>query len=133
MKEYALMWISLVARMIICLQCRRPGFDPWVGKIPWRRERQPTSVSLPRKSHGQRSLAGYSPRGPEESDTTERLTLWYTDQQRAVALKNPEFCYSLRREITRSTSPQCLTLICIVQFKEHFHTRYFTHHNSPVN
>ena len=35
--------------------------DPWVGKIPWRRARQPTPVFLPGESHGQRSLAGYSP------------------------------------------------------------------------
>ena len=39
------------------------GSDPWVGKIPWRRKWQPTPVILPGKSHGQRSLAGYSPRG----------------------------------------------------------------------
>ena len=39
----------------ICLQCRRPGFDPWVGKIPWRRAWQPTLVILPRESHGQRA------------------------------------------------------------------------------
>ena len=36
-------------------------FDPWVGKIPWRRKWQPTPVFLPGKSHGQRSLPGYSP------------------------------------------------------------------------
>ena len=41
--------------------------------IPWRRKWQPTSVFLPEKSHGWRSLAGYSPWGPKESDTTERL------------------------------------------------------------
>ena len=40
--------------------CRRYGFNPWVRKIPWRRKRQPTLVLLPGKSHGQRSLAGYS-------------------------------------------------------------------------
>ena len=57
------------------LQCRRPGFNSWVRKIPWRRTWQPTPVFLPGKSHGQRSLAGYSPRGDKESDTTERLTL----------------------------------------------------------
>ena len=45
----------------ICLQGGRPGFDPWVGKIPWRRKWQPTPVSLPEKSHGQRTLVGYSP------------------------------------------------------------------------
>ena len=38
-----------------------PGSDPWVGKIPWRRKRQPTSVFLPGKFLGQRSLVGYSP------------------------------------------------------------------------
>ena len=39
------------------------GFDPWVGKIPWRRAWQPTLVSLPGESHGQRNLVGYSPWG----------------------------------------------------------------------
>ena len=39
-------------------QCRRPRFNPWVGKIPWRRKWQPTPVFLPRKSHGHRSLVG---------------------------------------------------------------------------
>ena len=47
-------------------RCKRGGFDPWVGKIPWRRARQPTSVFLPGKSHGQRSLGGYSPWGHKE-------------------------------------------------------------------
>ena len=58
------------------LQRRRPKFDPWIGKIPWRRRWQSTPVFLPEKSHGQRSLAGYSPWGHKESDTTEWLTLW---------------------------------------------------------
>ena len=40
---------------------RDAGFDPWVGKIPWRRAGQPTPVSSPGESHGQRSLVGYSP------------------------------------------------------------------------
>src|SRR5574338_627821 len=39
-------------------ECRRPGFDPWVRKIPWRRKWQPTPVLLPGKFHGWRSLAG---------------------------------------------------------------------------
>ena len=55
------------------LQCGRPGFDPWVGKIPWRRKRQPTPALLPGESHGQRSLVGCGPQGRKESDTTERL------------------------------------------------------------
>ena len=55
---------------IICLQCRRPGFSPWVGKIPWRRKWRPTPIFLPGESHGQRRLEGYSPWGHKESDTT---------------------------------------------------------------
>ena len=57
----------------VCLQYRRPGFDPWVGKIPWRRKWQPTPVFLPGEAHGQRSLVGYSPQGRKDSDTTEPL------------------------------------------------------------
>jgi len=47
-----------VAQMVerICLQCRRPGFYPWVGKILWRREWQSTPILLPGEFHGQRSL-----------------------------------------------------------------------------
>ena len=48
-------------------------FDPWVGKIPWRREWHPTGVFLPGETHEQRSLAGYSPWDHTESDMTERL------------------------------------------------------------
>ena len=49
--------------------------DLWVRKIPWRRKWQFTPVLLPGKSHGQRSLVGYSPWGCKESDTTERVHL----------------------------------------------------------
>ena len=45
--------------------------DPWLGKIPWRREWLPTPVFLPGEFHGQRSLVGYSPSGFKESDTIE--------------------------------------------------------------
>ena len=54
-----------------CRRCKRCGFDPWVGKISWRRKWQPTPVFLPGESHGQRSLVGYSLWGHKESDTTE--------------------------------------------------------------
>ena len=50
-----------------------PGSTPGLGRFPWRRKWQPTPVFLPGKSHGRRSLVGYSPRGRKESDTTERL------------------------------------------------------------
>ena len=45
----------------VCLQCRRPEFDPWVRKIPWRKKWQPTPIFLPGESYGQRNLADYSP------------------------------------------------------------------------
>ena len=57
---------------------RRPGFDPWVGKVPWRKEWLPTPMFLPGEFHGQRSLVGYSPWSCKESDTTERLTHTHT-------------------------------------------------------
>ena len=51
----------------------------WVRSLgqedPWRKAWQPTPVFLPGESHGQRSLAGYSPQGPKESDTTEQLSI----------------------------------------------------------
>ena len=49
----------------------RLGFDPWIGKTPWRRKWQPTLVFLPGEFHGQRSLVGYSPWGHKESNRTE--------------------------------------------------------------
>ena len=52
------------------MHCRRPGFDPWVRKIPWRRAWQPTPVSLPGASRGRRSLAGYSPWGSHRATHT---------------------------------------------------------------
>ena len=62
----------------VCLQCRRPGFSSWVGKIPWRRKWQSTPVFCPGECHGQRSLAGYSLRG-HKSQT--RLSTQHTYTQ----------------------------------------------------
>ena len=56
-------------------QCRIPGFNPWVGKIPWRRKRLPTPVFWPGEFHDL-----YSPWGRKDSDTTEQFSplLYYT-------------------------------------------------------
>ena len=56
---------SELSRLRICLQCRRAGFDSWIGKIHWSRKWQPTSEFLPGEFCGQRSLAGYSRRHHE--------------------------------------------------------------------
>jgi len=54
-----------------CRRQRRPVFDPWVTRIPWSRKWKPTPVFLPEKFCGQRNLAGYSPWGCRELDTTK--------------------------------------------------------------
>ena len=64
--------VALVVKEPAC-QCRRQdvSFNPWVGKIPWRRAWLPTPVFFPGDSHGQRGQVGYCPLGRRESDTTE--------------------------------------------------------------
>ena len=61
------MWLSWQR---ICLQCRKPGFNPWIRRIPWRRERLPTPVLWPGEFHGL-----YIPWGHKKWDTTEKLSL----------------------------------------------------------
>ena len=71
---YGLPWC--LSRLRIHLQCRRHKgrrFDPWVRKIPWRGKRKSIPVFLPENSHGQRNLAGDSPKSRKESDITEQL------------------------------------------------------------
>ena len=75
-------WASTVSQMVkICLQSRRPRFDPWVGKICWRRKWPPTPVFWPGEFHGERSLAGYSPWGRKEQDTAEQISLNFQKEQ----------------------------------------------------
>ena len=57
-------------------QYRRLGFNPWVGRVPWKRKWQPTPAFLPGNSHGQRSLVGLQPMGSQESQT--QLSDWTT-------------------------------------------------------
>ena len=60
-------WASFVGQLVKnLLAMQRPGFDPWIGKIPWRRERLPTPVFCPREFHGL-----YRSWGCKESDMTE--------------------------------------------------------------
>ena len=67
-------WVSLVAQLVKNLPAMgRLGFDPWVGKIPWRMERLPTPVFWPGEFHGL-----YSPWGRKELDTYEQLSLHLT-------------------------------------------------------
>ena len=82
-------WLSGKESACQCRRCKRCRFDPWVEKIPQSRKWQPPPVFLPRKFHRQRSLAGYSPQGCKESNTTERLSthaikLAFTRMQNAL-------------------------------------------------
>ena len=73
------LWASLVAQRDgkeSACRCGGPGFNSWLRKIPWRRKWQPTPVCLLGESHGQSSLAGYSPWGLRESDTAEHTHAW---------------------------------------------------------
>ena len=70
-------WLSGKEFTCQCKRSRRHRFDPWVGKMPWRRKYQPTPVFLPGESYGQRSLASYSPWGRKESDTILQLNHYH--------------------------------------------------------
>ena len=69
-------WLSHKEPTFQGRRCKRCDFDPWVGRIPWRRKWQATLVFLPGKSHGQRSLVGYSPWGCKEAKTAEQLSTY---------------------------------------------------------
>ena len=87
-----------------CRRHKRPGFDPWVGKIPWRRAWQPTPVFVPGESKERRWLAGYSPWGHKESDTTEATWHWYC--LRIVIL--------LERDVNISPIYGVLLVLCVL-------------------
>ena len=93
---------QMVKKKIIIIKsaCQRPGFVPWLRRSPWRRERLPAPVFLPGESHGQRSLAGYSPRDRKEADTTELLTLALFT---SGVLTRRLICWSLRLGLPAQT------------------------------
>ena len=94
-------------------RCRRGRFNPWVGKIPWRRKQQPTPVFLPGEFHGQGSLEGYSPWGRKELDMTERLntyppTAWATDLlQGGPSVYSPRAAHEAFTAMSTLSSPAC--------------------------
>ena len=70
-------WVSLVAQMVKnSLAMRETWFNPWVGKIPWRRAWQPTPVFLPGESPWTEEPDRPQSVGSKESDTTERLSAY---------------------------------------------------------
>ena len=90
-------------------QCRRKRcrFDPWVGKIPWRRAWQSTPVFLPGEAHGQRSLAGYSSWGSKESDRLKLEQLrWRLSGRRAGRCRTAhmETIKQMSRQVSRGSA-----------------------------
>ena len=82
-------WFSGEESSCLCRRHHSQGFDPWVGKIPWRRSWQPTPVSLPGESQGPRSLVGYSPWGCKELDRTEHALTLILSLEDANSLSEP--------------------------------------------
>ena len=66
--------------------CGRPGFNPWVGTIPWRRKQQPTLVLLPGKFHGWRKLVSYSPWGRKHDwETSFRFSMLKKRRKKVIS------------------------------------------------
>jgi hypothetical protein len=88
-----------------CRNCRREGFNPWVGKNPWRRKRLSAPVFLPRESHGQRSLVGYRTWGHKELHMTKQLTLFSFIEFTTITLLLQAF-WSFDHETCEIPAPQ---------------------------
>ena len=94
---------------------REMWFDPWVGKIPWRRKWQPTPVLLPGKSNGRRILVGYSSWGHKESDITEQFHFHFATSWTAARQASLSFTISqslLKLMSTESVMPSNNLIFC---------------------
>ena len=124
-----------------CLQCGRPGFDPCVGKIPWRRQWQPTLVLLPGKSHGWRSLVGHSPWGKSRHDSETSPSQLVTDlgfesmlDSKIYAIIILSQCLPGRRDDTRGNkkfkTTKHVCCICLTKYRsKHYSETTHTSHN----
>ena len=95
-------------------------FDPWVRKIPWRREWQPTPVFLPGECHGQKSLVGCRPWGRKESDMTEGLTLSLLTCIRSIQSEGSEStnvilrnCFKFSNSAVKGSEPLLASQSCL--------------------
>ena len=136
MRNFFHMWICFIwnsnlyrSWKRICLQCKKPGFNSWVGKLPCIREWQPTPV-LPEESHEQKSPEGYSPWGHKESDTTEQLTLhfisWWSKFVVYLFFSGDSFCW------TRPFLQTMLFESCFARKQSIYMIDFFSLHNKPL-
>ena len=101
-----------------CRKHKRLGFDPWVRKISWMRTQQPIPALLPEESHGQRSLEGYSPQSPKESDRTERLSTQQTECSHGCLISSPFYRPSLVHNLAMKQQQverkdKCFQSLCV--------------------
>ena len=98
----------------------KPCFDPWIRKIPWKREWLPTLMFLPGESHELRNLAGYNPQGRRESDMTEQLTLSRLETELRQNIKCSPFLESVLYYPMSMTKSERMSLQIHVQQHENF-------------
>ena len=116
-------WVSLVTHLVKNPPAsRRPWvFDPWVRKIPWRREWQHTPVFLSGKFHGLRSLVGYSPWGRKESDMSEQLAFSFfkvnqsSDVERRLSLSESKSLSSFIKLLCFLSSQLMFSGVTLIQ------------------
>ena len=101
-----------------CRRCKSRTFNSWVGKIPWSRKSPPDPIFLPGKSHGQRSLVGYSPWGGKESDLVTKHTHNFSISMLKGLLPGQLFCFQTSSQqiphITLTAGP-CLPHLSLLQ------------------
>ena len=117
-----------------CIAGERPGFDPGVGKIPWRRKWQPTPVFLPGESHGREEAGVLQSTGGKGSDTTSDFTFsfafnppgnekqWTCVCSWGVGHSQSSFCHPLAPEGANACAPRASSL----KYSDSFHPVYFT-------
>ena len=110
----------------IHLQCRE--LNPWVGKIPWRRKRQPISEFLPGESHGQRSLVATVHRVYKELDTTEQLNTYIYKQTqsslKSAASYHPGLSFTIILEIPWPDSINIIIYLLYAKWNREFQSIY---------
>ena len=115
---YVYIWDSLIARLVtnlLAMQETQVQFLGWEGPPCWRKW-QPTPVSLPGKSHGQRSLVVYSPWGRKELDTTEQLSTQhmyiYKTDALCCTVETTQNCKATMCSVTQSCPVLCNLMDC---------------------
>ena len=102
-------WLSGKESVFQGRRCRRCEFNPWVGKILWRRKWHPLQYSCPKKSHGQRILVGYSPWDHKESDRTELLN--NSNNKLSITPLSTPLKPQILNKLWRTFNPLCYGLV----------------------